>query len=913
MHAIILQAQIITTVAGPGAGAGAYSGDGGLAINAGLGDLGFVYPAFDNAGNMYFATDFNNTIRKIDNAGIITTIAGKFNVMGTSGDGGPAINALLYHPSAIAIDKNNNIYFVDNVNDLIRKIDATGIITTVTGNPINSCGVGIGGPLQQARFWAISALVFDVLDNLYVSEYACDVILKVDNAGIINRVAGNNTYGFSGDGGAATSAQFAYPCKIAIDAAGNLYIPDAQNHRIRKVTPGGIITTIAGTGVQGYSGDGGPATQAKLSFPGSVVIDKAGNLYFGDYNNVIRKIDAAGIISTYAGNGSWGYTGDGGPASLASLTLTEGRISIDANDNIYFCDPSHGVIRKISNCMTASIITHPVNDSLCTSGNVFFSVTSTNATSLQWQVNTGTGWTDLNNNGFYAGSNTGTLQVTGADISMNNYQYRCKVANGCGTIYSSAATLKVTAPANPQITISSPSTNICSGSILTFTAVAVNGGVSPVFQWKKNGSNAGTNSTTYTENSFVNGDIISCVLTSNNTCITTPSATSNAIPLTVSPLLVPSVSINASANNTCSGTGIVFTAVPVNGGTTPVYQWKKNGINTGTNVSTYTDNALNNGDIITCVLTSNEVCKTTATAQSNSIVMNIIPLVTPVITINASKTTACAGTAVTFTATVTGGGVSPIYQWKKNGINIGSHTSVYQDNNLKSGDIVSCALTSNSNCVAVATVNSNPVSVTVLNAPAVNLDKATALCTGNSKLLDAGNYISWLWNDGSTSRSLTVNKPGTYSVTVTDLNGCKGFDTARITTLLPLPANFLPIDTSVCIYDKLTLSAKSAYSSYLWNNNTGGTAITVSTPGLYWLEVKDQFNCIGRDSVLVKPKDCLTGLYVPNAFTPNNDHLNDVIHPFIGGNVVLYEFSIFNRWVQWFFLQKRSAKDGMED
>ena len=434
--------QIITTVAGDGTVG--YSGDGGPAINAQLGDLYYTYPAFDNAGNMYIAQNGNNTIRKIDIVGTITTIAGTNDVIGYSGDGGPAINALLYHPTSIAVDNNNNIYFADRNGDIIRKIDPSGIITTVSGQATTSCGVGDGGPLVLAQFWAISALTFDQFNNLYIADFGCNTIRKVNTAGIVSTIAGNGTWGYSGDGGSATQAQLAYPCKIAIDNAGNIYIPDAQNHRIRKVTTTGVISTFAGTGIQGYSGDGGPAINANMAFPGSIVIDNTGNFYFGDYNHVIRKIDGIGTITTYGGNGTYGYSGDGGPAILASMALTEGRISINNND-IFFANYTQGgpghTIRKISNCLTATINQQPTNVTLCNSGNAIFNIGVSNVTGYQWQLNTGTGWTNLTDNSIYSGTLTNTLVITGATTSMNNYQYRCSVTNGCGTIFSTSASL----------------------------------------------------------------------------------------------------------------------------------------------------------------------------------------------------------------------------------------------------------------------------------------------------------------------------------------------------------------------------------------------------------------------------------------------------------------------------------------
>ncbi len=891
----MLNAQIISTVAGNGSW-GAYIGDGGPATSAILDDLYYTYPAFDSDGNMYFGQGGRHTIRKVDKFGIITTIAGQVNIIGYSGDGGPAINARIYRPTAMAVNKSNHLYFADQVSAVIRKIDENGVISTVSAKSSAVCGSAAGRHISVAGFGAIAAMIFDPFDNLIIADYGCDVIYKVDVAGNVTLLAGNYSRGYSGDGGPATSAALRYPCKPAVDAAGNLYIPDTQNHRIRKVTPAGIITTIAGTGIDGYSGDGGPATAATLSFPGSVVIDKAGNLYIGDNERLIRKIDPSGIITTFAGNNTWGYTGDGGPAIDAAIIATQGRISIDANDDLYFCDDRNFVIRKISNCLSSTYATQPVNDTLCTSGVAVFSVSVFNAVTLQWQENKGQGWSNLSNNAIYSGATSASLTVTAADIGFNNFQYRCVATNSCGDVYSQPVQLLVTTPAAPQLTITSTATTFCAGSPVTFTATPVNGGTAPVFQWKKNGINTGTNSSSYTDSNFVNGDVISCVLTSNASCLSTAVATSNAIAVTVNPLLVPAVSIQASATSICYGAAVTFTATSLYAGTAPAYQWLKNGTNVGSGTAVYTDNTFNNGDIISCVLTSNEVCKTNSTANSNSIAIAVTPLVTPTVLIQASATAICAGTNVQFAATITNGGTTPVFQWKKNGVNTGTNSAIYNDSLLQPNDVISCSLLSNANCLATSTAASNTVTITVFAKPVVNLDKSVTICNGGSKKLDAGSFADYLWQDGSTGRSITVNQLGTYSVTVLDNNGCTGSDTAIINTLLAAPAGFLMRDTSVCIYEKLTLKPNGNFTSYLWNNNTSGNSITVSQPGDYWLTVTDQNTCTGTDTVRVLPKDCITGIYVPNAFTPNGDYLNDELYPVIGGRIVKYEFTVFNRW-----------------
>lgn len=890
------EAQIITRVAGNGTVG--YSGDGGPALNAELGDMYYTYPAFDNAGNMYIAQNGNNTIRKIDAAGIITTIAGTNGVIGYSGDGGPAVNALLYHPTAIAVDNANNIYFADRTGTIIRKIDPSGIITTVSGQYNINCGVGDGGPLALAQFNAISAIVTDPAGNLYISDYGCNTIRKVNTLGIVSTIAGNGTWGFSGDGGPATAAQLAYPCKVAADAAGNVYIPDAQNHRIRKVDPSGIITTIAGTGTLGYSGDGGQATLAQMSYPGSVVKDNNGNLFIGTYDYAIRKIDPGGIITTYVGNGTGGNSGDGGPATLAQISLTEGRISI-SNDNLYFVNYQPGdVIRKVTNCLTAAISQQPVNVTICNSGNAAFTIVAANVTSYQWQLNTGTGWTNLTDNGTYAGTGTNSLSVTGVSTGMNNYQYRCLVNNICGPVYSATGILVVNTPVPPIILITASSSSVCEGTPVSFTAAATNGGASPVYQWKKNGIAAGNNSALFTDNGLVNGDIITCTLISNANCIIGTTANSNAIVMTVTANVIPAVTISPSGNNICFGTPVTFTSSVTNGGLAPGYSWFKNNVNLLINTPTYTDNSLNNGDVIICSVHSDLSCITSQQVTSIPLIMTVNALITPSVTIAASAAAVCKNSPVTFTASPVNGGMAPVFQWKKNGLPVGNNSIIFSTNNLVSSDVITCTMIPAISCLTTPQVSSNAISLTVNPDPVVLLDKNSSLCEGAVRTLDAGVFSSYLWNTGSVNRTITVSGIGFYSVTVTDNNGCTGTGTANITQTLPSPGIFLPGDTNICSYGNLVINPTSGFRSYLWNTGSVTTSISVTQPGKYWLQVTDNNGCTGSDTVNVVPRECLKGFFMPTAFTPNNDGKNDILKPYMLGNVMKYQFSVYNRWGQ---------------
>jgi len=905
-----LPAQIITTVAGNGTKG--YTGDGGPAINAQLAEMYYCTPAIDNAGNIYIAQTFDNTIRKIDVSGIITTIAGKKGLYGYSGDGGPAVDALLQRPNSIVADNAGNIIFTDAGGTCIRKIDASGIITTISGLWINNCGTGDGGPLASAQFQAISSLTLDQSGNLYISDYGCNTIRKVNTSGIVTTIAGNKTQGFSGDGGQATSAQLAYPGSTAIDNAGNLYVSDIQNHRIRKISTTGIITTIAGNGGNGYSGDGGQAINAEFSFPGSVVVDNSSNLYVGDYNHVIRKIDPSGIITTYAGNGVAGYSGDGGPAILASMVLTEGKITIDANDNIYFVNYQNGnVIRKITNCITP-YISHPPSDiELCVAGNVTFSIAASNATVYVWQLDAGGGWIDLSDNAVYSGSSTGTLSITGATTAMTNYKYRCAVTNNCGTIFSMPGLLTVEVPATPSLTITTSSTVNCEGASVIFAASPVHAGTSPVLEWKKNGLIVHVGSRSYSDNQLNDGDVISCVLTSNANCLISNTAVSNSLIMTVTRNEQPTLTVLASDNNFCPGKSVTFTATATHAGSAPLYTWIHNNVNLLINSPTYTSNSVKNGDVIMCAMLSSLGCVVSPFSTSIPIFMIVSPSVQPNIAITASQNAICKNTPVAFTASALNEGLHPVYQWTKNGSPVGSNNKKYIDNSLLQTDVITCTLTSDADCSINNQAISNAISITIHPDPVVSLDHSNTLCAGSNKILDAGNFTSYLWNTGSTDRTIPVDHIGMYSVIVTDKNGCTGSDLTDITTILPPPAGFLPPDTDVCAYGNLLLKPSVTFDSYLWSTGSTNPSITIKQPGKYWLRIKDQQGCHGTDTIIVLPGDCLQGFFMPTAFTPNHDGKNDMLKPILLGTVKQYQFSIYNRWGQLIF-QSNDPKKGWD-
>ena len=345
-----VNAQIITTVVGNGTSG--YSGDGGQASAAKLNFPTGV--TLDAVGNLYIADYNNNRIRKINTAGIITTIAGN-GTAGFLGDGGQATNAELYQPNEVIIDAAGNLYIADVFNNRIRKVTTQGIISTVVGNGVFGYS-GDGGLATAAELSNASQVVLDATGNMFIADQRNNVIRKVNTTGIISTVVGNGVAAYAGDGGQATACEINYVDGVAIDASGNLYIADQGNSRIRKVNTSGIINTIVGTGLAGYSGDGGQAAIAELFNATTIKIGCGGNLYITDYgNNRIRMVNTAGIITTIVGNGTGAYSGDGGQATAAEINTPVG-IALDAACNLYIADASNNVIRKVTNVGQATDI-----------------------------------------------------------------------------------------------------------------------------------------------------------------------------------------------------------------------------------------------------------------------------------------------------------------------------------------------------------------------------------------------------------------------------------------------------------------------------------------------------------------------------------------------------------------------------
>jgi len=509
--------NLIGTVVGTGSST--YAGDGGLATNA---SLRFPWRvALDTMGNLYLADSGNNRIRKVDTNGIITTVAGN-GTNGFAGDNGAATSAKMSNPRGLALDSIGNLFIADTGNSRIRKVDTNGIITTVAGS--GNIGIyGDNGYATNASLYAPSAVTIDATGNVFIADTGNGRMRKVNTNGIISTIAGNYNATYYGDNGYATNAGLNSPLGVTLDTAGDLFIADSGNNRIRKVDTNGIITTVAGKGTAGFSGDGKTATNATLNGPYDVVVNPVGDLFIADTTNArIRKVDFNGIITTVAGNGTLAFSGDGGLATAAGMNIPCG-VTLDASGNLLITDYYECRIRKIT---------------------------------------------------LFAGQSTFSIPSAGA---INTGNYTVVITNKYGSITSQAATLTVTAP--PAI-VSQPASQLAlAGSNPQFSVAAV-GTVPFGCSWFFDGTNqlqSGTNTTLALSGITTNdAGAYTAVITNVYGSITSQVAT---LTVTLPPaILAPPMSQTVAAGGSAS-----FTVTP--GGTGPFsYQWSFDGTSFTNNI-----------------------------------------------------------------------------------------------------------------------------------------------------------------------------------------------------------------------------------------------------------------------------------------------------------------------------------------
>lgn len=746
--------------------------------------------AEDANGNLFVADRDNNLIREITPAGVVTTFASGFN-----------------QPNGPTVNTDGKLYVADAASNSI-KVVINGITTTFAGgSQSNTNGTG-----TAAGFYYPYSLTHDAAGNLYVADSHNNLIRKITPGAVVSTLAGSGTAGFAD--GTGTSASFNSPGAVNIDVAGNIYVADGSNNRIRKITPAGAVTTVAGNGNTGsYNGT---AALSTFNTPDGVAIDAIGNIYVADLgNNLIRKIDKSGIVTTLAGSGN--ASSNDGIGVLAGFNKPN-DVQVDPGGFLYVTDYGNNEIRKV--IITGYAIDKPLPAGLTfdqttgiISGTPTVTSPATNYTVTAY--NTGGSSNTVvniavdaakplvlppipNKNVCSADFDPGATGGTGPYVYTSSNPGAANIAGNLVHIVSGGTTtitvtdqngntasqsFTITEQPLPIVTITPDYTSGCTGMPITFTAVISNPGATPFYNWTVNKVSVGTNSPTFTINNLTSTDTVQCFVYT----LCSLSGFSNTITgINVVPYTTPAVSIQSSATGpVASGTAITFTATPTNGGTDPIYQWQVNNVNAGTNSPVFTNSCFKNGDIVTCTLTNQGgECLTALVVQSNSITVNIAD-VNIAVTISASANNVYGGTPVTFTAVANISNVAT-YQWVVNDKNVGTNSPNFTSSILNNGDKVTCIIIASGGCSVSA--ESNQIVMVILPPPSVTIPNAF---TPN------GDGINDLWDIASLAyfQNCTVDIYNRYGGLVYHSKGySKAWDGTYKGSQLPVATYYYVID-----------------------------------------------------------------------------------------------------------------------
>ena len=518
--------------------------------------------------------------------------------------------------------------------------------------------------------------------------------------------------------------------------------------------------------------------------------------------------------------------------------------------NIIINNPCVNVQTITSNSITihvstATVATLSIASSAnpgCLGSNIAFTSTSTfsgNNPAYQWKVN---------------GANVGTNSSSFSSALLNNndvISLRMISSLGCVTnnpvISNNITQLLNSSNAVPAVTISTSSTNICAGVQVTFNAVGTNSGLNPTYQWQVNGINAGTNSNMFTSNSLTNNAQVKCIMTSNANCLATQTAVSNILIINVNPIVAPTISITTSTATVCLGSSVPFTASSNNAGSAPLYQWQVNGINAGTNSAIFVSNILNNNDQVRCTLTSSASCVSPVNVSSNTIIISILSSVGPAVSISTSDSIICSGSLTTFTAIPSGGGVTPTYQWKVNGVNAGTNSPTFTTSSLQNNDQVKVVMTSSLACALPLNATSNAIVMAVTTSPIANAGNDVSICAGSSTQLSGSGGTGYLWSPAIGLSSSTIANPiatpmSTTSYILTVTNGsCISRDTVLVIIQQPFTptVSISTVSNNICVGSTATFTAVASnagtnpnYQWYVNGINAGTNSATFSTNSL---------------------------------------------------------------------------------
>lgn len=676
-------------------------------------------------------------------------------------------------PDDVFFDASGNMYVTDVVNARVQKFlpGSTSGITVAGGN-----GPGLN-PSQLNQPEGVSV---DADGNVYVADKGNDRIEKWApgaTSGVC--VAGGNQTGSGAN-------ELNSPCGLFIDNAGYIYVTDWGNNRVQKFPPGSDNTT-SGITVAGGNGAGFAANQ--LNQPAKLYVDADDNLYIVDAgNNRVQK---------WASGSASGITvaGGNGPGFADNQLFVPRGIYVDKDGNIYVDDSGNNRIQKWAPGASSGVTVAGGNGE--------------GAAANQFHYAAGI-YVDANGNIYVAEAGNQRVQKWGPQhandsiyIATSPGSYTAVVTNSSGCSATSNPVI-INPIVTPQISITASDTAVCTGSVITLKAAVVNGGSNPKYQWLVNGVNvAGANDSTFSSDTLQNRSVVRCILNSNAQCTTISSDTSNKIVITVSSVATPAITITASRTSICPGTLVTFDATVVDAGSHPLYQWQVNGSNAGTNNPAFTNNTIRNGDVISCVMSSNAVCATVSTVKSNPVTMNVAPSITSGVTLLASANNICFGTPVTFSAIPTNGGNVPSFQWMVNGIHSGNNSRDFTSSTLNNGDVIYCIMNSSLACTSADTTPA--VEMTVYPLPGITFNPDTVYATDNGGIrlnpLLSGAITQYEWSpsfylDNTTLANPVANPPNevNYQLQVTTENGCTAI--GKVTVIagraLKIPNAFTP-------------------------------------------------------------------------------------------------------------------------